>query len=96
MHLLEKFKEMDGVQKKEVLIELCILIINRELPINDEVKMLLENLIRNIFPEIIDSIIDLTKKIHTKLSKCSFYQKICNFFSHCTLRISGKDTIHIS
>lgn len=83
MNLLEKFKELTGIQKKEVLIEFCVIIINRELPIKDDVKLLLETIIRQIFPEIIDSIINLTKKIHTKLTKCSFYQKICKFFKCC-------------
>jgi len=83
MHVLEKYRTLTGDEKKGVLMETCVIIIKRELPVDNELKILLEAIIRKVFPEIIDSVIDLTKKIHTKLNSCSCYKKLCNFLKSC-------------
>ncbi len=78
---VDKVKGVRGHEKMDLLLMLCIFIIIKHLPIDPILKELLIIIIREFLPEIIDSIIFATKKMHTFTSKLFKYLKklICKY-----------------
>lgn len=75
---VEKYKKLSGSSKENIVIELSIIVIQREVKITDDLKELLSNMIRIIVPEMIDLIISVSKEIHVGSKKIiSFLKKLC-------------------
>ena len=65
----EKLRKLSGKEKKEVIMEMCFVLIRKELKVSNDIKELLITLLEVTLPQMIDSIISTTKKIHTFGSK---------------------------
>jgi len=66
---IDSIKGLYGKDKKELLLMLCIFIIIKHLPIDPSLKQLLITIIGEFLPEIIETIINATKIMHTFTSK---------------------------
>ena len=75
---VEKYKKLSGSSKENIVIELSIIVINRELKISKDLKEILSDMIRMIIPEMINLVIDVSKKIHIESAKINrFLKKFC-------------------
>lgn len=83
IEIIEKYKNLTGIQKKNILIFLCICIIEIDTNINDDLKKTFVSIIKTVLPDIIDSIVNLSKKINIVFKKFAFCKFFCKFFNCC-------------
>ena len=62
---IEQMKNITGTEKNRLLIALAILIIVKHLPIDPALKEMLIIMVKEFLPEIVESIVFTTKKMHT-------------------------------
>ena len=72
IEIIEKFSNLDGYRKREIIIFICILIIENNININDTLKKTLISIIKDTLPDIINNIVNLSKKINIHIKKIRF------------------------
>lgn len=72
---IERIKRIKGSIKKELLISYLIFIIIKFLPVDEDIKELLINLIKEVIPDLIEILISASKKLNTNFNKLK--KKIC-------------------
>ena len=70
---VETFKKLKGEEKRDLIINLLIMVIEKELPIDPILKTALVIIVGKILPFLIDQIIDLTKSLHISSKLCCFF-----------------------
>lgn len=76
---VEKYKKMSGNLKKRVVLEICLISID-ESKLNNKRKFYIKTLLNNVLPELIDLLVNLSKKINLgngKFGKCVKKMVIC-------------------
>ena len=75
---VEKFSKLSGAEKKNVIVELCALVVRKELNVSNDIKEILVSLVHITVPSIIDQAVALTKKLHTLPAKIKkVLRKLC-------------------
>jgi hypothetical protein len=62
---IDDFRKLSGKEKKDVVIELCLVFVRKEVDTSDDVKELLVTLLEVTLPTVIDKVILVSKKLHT-------------------------------
>ena len=82
---VEKYRKLTGKTKQRVLLDICLIIVDKAgEKLSDENKFAIKVIIKNTFPEIIDQLVALSKKINTKkrIGKCFSKEFSCLLLDH--------------
>ena len=81
MAIVEKQKQLSGIEKKAVVIEILLRLVDSLNRLNDESKMRVKTLVKTLAPSVIDTIVSATKGALSVNKKVEEATKKC--FSKC-------------
>ena len=63
---VEELRQLKGSEKKQIVVDLIVMLIERELPAPLPVKLILAKIVSIVLPHLIDQLVELTKKINKR------------------------------
>lgn len=84
---VEKFKNTSGPLKKRIVLEICLISIDKNSKLSDKHNYLLKTSLNKVLPQLIDTIVNVSNKINLNKNKLGkFIKKI--FSCICSQKIS--------
>jgi hypothetical protein len=65
--VIESFKIKSGKEKLDILLMYCVLLVIIILPLHNKIKQIIIDIILEVVPEIVNSVIYVSKKLHSGL-----------------------------